>query len=675
MQVSKVILQSKYFLFILFILIILFSYYRVNLKKDSVYKGNESDFELTIVDKKYKDDKYTIVFKNSEKLIGYMNDFPYDVGDIVSVKGSLSKPKNNTIPNTFNYQMYLQSRNIFWELTVNDIKIIKKNSNFFTKIKNYITNRINSNKYREYLYVYLLGDTSYFNSETRNIYQTCGLSYLLSIGSIQIMMIANLLKLIEGKLKIKKRKSLIINVVVIIGYIFFTNKIIGVLRSGLCYIISSILRYYKIKYKYQSIIYMVGIILLLINPYYIINIGFLYSFSISIIISLCLKNINKGYFNRLFKVSLIAFISSLPITIYSNYEINFLAIIFSFIFVSIFHFIIFPMSIIVFIFSFLSPLYYVLISFIEYIINIFSKIDIFIVVFKKPSMIIVILYYIIIIRIMLNKKMVLLLILLLIVYHNINKIIPENIVTFLDVGEGDAIVVKNNNYLSLIDTGGNIYYSYSDKIISYIKSLGMNKIDYLVITHGDFDHMGEAINLVNTFKVEKVIFNCGEYSNLEKEFIKLLDKKHIKYYSCIKELSIDNNKYYFLQTKEYNNENDNSNVIYVKLNNYKFLFMGDSEIEKEKDILEKYDLSNIDVLKVGHHGSKTSSSKEFINEIKPKYSIISVGKNNRYNHPNKEVLNNLDNSKIYRTDQVGSIMFKIKNNKLKIETCNPYIIA
>ena len=183
--------------------------------------------------------------------------------------------------------------------------------------------------------------------------------------------------------------------------------------------------------------------------------------------------------------------------------------------------------------------------------------------------------------------------------------------------------------------------------------------------------MGEAINLVNNFKVEKVIFNCGPYNDLEKELIKVLDKKKIKYYSCIKELNIDKNKLYFLQTKEYDNENDNSNVIYTELNGYKFMFMGDAGIEKEKDILDKYNLSKIDVLKVGHHGSKTSSNKEFINEINPKYSVISVGKNNRYGHPNKEVLDNLDNSKIYRTDQDGSIMFKIKNNKFKIVTCSP----
>ena len=148
--------------------------------------------------------------------------------------------------------------------------------------------------------------------------------------------------------------------------------------------------------------------------------------------------------------------------------------------------------------------------------------------------------------------------------------------------------------------------------------------------------MGESIDLVNNLKVKEVIFNCGPYND-----------------------------------KIYDNENDNSNVIYTELNGYKFMFMGDASVTTEKEIMNIYNLADIDVLKVGHHGSKTSSSKEFIDEIKPKYSIISVGKNNRYGHPNKEVLNNLENSKIYRTDQDGSITFKIKDNKLKIESCSP----
>ena len=254
---------------------------------------------------------------------------------------------------------------------------------------------------------------------------------------------------------------------------------------------------------------------------------------------------------------------------------------------------------------------------------------------------------------------------------NINKIIPTNQVIFLDVGQGDASFISLENKNILIDTGGLFSSNPSEEIITMLKSFGINKLDFLIISHGDYDHMGDGINLVNNYKVKNVVFNCGEFNELEKELIKVLDKKKINYYSCIKELNIDSNKLYFLQTKKYNNENDNSNVIYTELDGYKFMFMGDASQEREKDILEKYNLGSIDFFKVGHHGSNTSSSKEFIDKINPKYSIISVGKNNRYGHPNKEVLNNLSDSKIYRTDQDGSIMFKIKKNKLKIETCSP----
>ncbi len=665
MQILKKILQSNYLMLCLFLLIILISYYRTTLVNNSFYKGDELEFKLEVVDKKYKENKYTVTLLGKEKLISYIDNFPYNVGDIILVKGSLSKPKNNTIPNTFNYYKYLQSRGILWELKISESSLVKRNSSLINKLKSFINNRINNNKYKEYLYIFLLGDSSYFSNDKRDIYEVCGLTYLISIGSLQIMMIVKLLKIIEGKMKLKKNKSLIINTIFIILYILFTNKIIGVLRSGLCYILSSILKHYKIKYKYQNIICIIGIILLIINPYYIISSGFLYSFTISLIISLNIKIIKGNYFKRLIIISTFAFISSLPITIYLNYEINFLTIIYSLFFVPIFHFIIFPLSIIVFIISYLSPIYYFIISFIEYIIKMLSKIIVFVFIFRNPSMILVIVYYIVIIF-TINKKRLYLLIILLIFHYNINSLIREKLVTILDVSEGDSIVLKNNNHLFLIDTSGNSNYSYSDNIIKYIKSLGINKIDSLILTHGDLDHCGETINLVNDFKVEKVIFNCGSYTLLEKEIVDVLNIKKIPYYSCINKL--DN--IYFLQTDIYNSENDNSNVIYTELDGYKLLFMADAESSKEKDILDKYSIENIDILKVGHHGSKTSSTNTFINKINPKYSVISVGRNNIYHHPNKEVLNNLSNSKIYRTDKEGSIVIKI-NNKLNIETYPP----
>ena len=330
--------------------------------------------------------------------------------------------------------------------------------------------------------------------------------------------------------------------------------------------------------------------------------------------------------------------------------------------------IIYPLTLLTFVFSFLEPVLNMLIGILKFISNHLIMVN---VIVPKVSIIFYFVYYVFLFMFLkTNRKMFILLIFIYTMCLKVKPLLDFNTyVYYLDVGQGDSSLIYSNREVILIDTGGKDNIKVSDNTIKFLKSVGKSKIDYLVFTHGDFDHMGDAINVIENFKVDKVIFNCGKFNNLEKELIKVLDRKNIKYYSCIEELN--NSKLHFLQTEEYDNENDNSNVIYTKLNGYKFMFMGDAGVDKEKDILDKYNISDIDVLKVGHHGSKTSSDKNFIDEIDPKYSVISVGKNNRYGHPNKKVLNNLDGSRIYRTDQDGSIMFKIKNNKLKIETCSP----
>lgn len=273
-----------------------------------------------------------------------------------------------------------------------------------------------------------------------------------------------------------------------------------------------------------------------------------------------------------------------------------------------------------------------------------------------------------------NRKYIILVLLLIIflkvsIYFDINYY-----VYYLDVGQGDMSLVKYKDEVIVIDTGPKNFYSdyeIMDNIILFFRSIGVSNIDLLIISHGDNDHIGNANYLINNFKVKNVSFNSGKYNELETDLIKLLKYKNIDYFKDTFRKYNNKISYSYLNTKEYDNENDNSSVVYLKIYKYSFLFMGDAGVEKEKDILDLYSLLNVDFLKVGHHGSNTSSSREFIDVVKPRYSIISVGKNNRYGHPKEEVLNNLKKSKIYRTDKDGSIIFRIKNNKIKIETCSP----
>ena len=689
----KILLHSNIFLFILIVTVFAVCFFKLFIfKKLSVYDINQTQFYGKIVNYSIDENKLTMTIKAKEKLeaIYYIKDTNYNsflkqnikLGLMVFIQGHLKKPTNNTIPNTFNYKKYLEHNNIFYILSVENIKILNGNVSLFYNMKNNIIKRIESLKNSKYYKTFLLGDKSEIDSNMLERYKNMGIFHLFAISGMHINLFIFILNKLLCLLKIKIRRLYIYSF--IIFYSYLSSFTASILRAALFYILLDLNKKFDLGLSSIKVLFFSVIILLMFKATLIFNIGFQYSAVATFGLLLGNKSINsKNYIIKVFMTSLVAAIFTFPISIYNFYEINILSIVFNILFVPLISFIIYPLSIISFIFPISNFVFNIAISFFEYISKFCDLFSIKI-VFAKINIFEIIIYYLIIVLLFKYKNyFIRILLLLFIIFLKFKPLlIIDNYIYFLDVSQGDSILIqgKNNRNISLIDTGGIAQYrnkntTYNDFIskqtITFIKSLGISNINNLILTHGDFDHMGEAINLVNNFKVEKVIFNCGEFNELETDLIKVLNKKKIPFYSCIKELNIDNNKLYFLQTKEYDNENDNSNVIYTEINEYKFMFMGDASIITEKEMLDKYSLPDIDVLKVGHHGSKTSSGKEFINEINPKYSVISVGKNNRYGHPNKEVLNNLKDSKIYRTDQNGSIMFKIKNNKLKIETCSP----
>ena len=628
-----------------------------------------------IVTKIKHDKKRTIIdVKQGKKYrITFYKQIDVSLGDKVLIKGKFNTPKSTTVFNTFNYRKYLLSKKIMLVSNEATITIKSKNKNPFYSFKTLIKNHIDKYKSKAYLKAFIMGDTSLIEEDIMSNYKTLGISHLFAISGMHVSLFVFLINKLLKKYKVKD----IIIIVFLLLFLFITDYSESLLRCSTFFIISYLNKVLKLSIKNIYLILISAFFLLLINPYLIYSIGFLFSVIITFFIILSNKLIkNQTYVKKLFIMSLICFLASIPILSFYFYNINLLTIIFNMIFIPLVSYLIFPLGLITFLFYPLDNIYMFFLNLLEGLSSFFQNINFLSFVIAKPNIFIIFIYYLILfLAIKINKKLLIIYFIILLININARYFIRDALVTFLDVNQGDSnVIIFPFGKTILIDTGG-LYLSENsiskNKIIPYLSSIGISKIDLLILTHGDYDHMGEAVNLVNDFKVEQVVFNCGEFNDLEKELIKLLNQKKIKYYSCVKELNIDNNKLYFLQTKKYDNENDNSNVIYTELNGYKFMFMGDAGVDKEKDILDKYNLSNVDVLKVGHHGSKTSSSKEFIDEINPKYGVISVGKNNRYGHPNKEVLNNLENSKIYRTDQDGSIMFKIKNDNLEIETCSP----
>lgn len=669
------ILQSKHLIKIITIIIFIITLLYTNYYPfKSKYTKDDKEFIGIVTKYEVKEDKITIEIKTKEKLlITYkyqdkeFNNLSY--GDKIKVKGTLITPSKNTNQNTFNYQKYLYYKKIYYIVEATSINKIANNHNYLYTIKNTLYQKINKLKSSNYIKTLLFCDNT-LSKEIKESYRINGISHLFSVSGMHINFFVSIIYLYLNKITYNKRiKYLITNIFIITYLILFPSS--SLLRSAVMSILYSINYLLKLKIKKIDILLLTLGVSLLINPFIIYDLGYIYSYTITFFLVLSSSTLKKkNKINKIIYISLLSFLVSIPITIYNSYEINIISILLNIILVPIISIIILPLTILTYIFPILDSILYLFTNTLETISLFISKINITKIIFPKPSLLIVVLYYIIFLLSYQNKKYFYLNIILLIIIY-ISPYLNSNFeVVMFEVGEADCHLIKypyNKNTI-LIDTGKN-EYKIKNEVIPYLKSIGIKKIDYLIITHGDLDHIGGSITLINNFQVKNVILNKGTFTDLEKELIKNLNKKKIPYQININKINLSNHTIYLLNNTKYNNENDNSIITYFTYQKYKFLYMGDASITTEDNLLENYNLNNIAILKVGHHGSNTSSSKDFISQINPSISLISVGENNIYHHPNKEVINNLSKSRIYRTDINNMVKLTINSKGiLKVTT-------
>ena len=223
---------------------------------------------------------------------------------------------------------------------------------------------------------------------------------------------------------------------------------------------------------------------------------------------------------------------------------------------------------------------------------------------------------------------------------------PIKHVTFIDVGQGDATLISNLNYKILIDTGS--AYNYH-KLKKTLYEEGVYTLDYLLISHNDEDHCGNVDNLMRDFKIKKIVYD--KYDIAYKDL----------YFNC-------------LDVGIFDNDNDNSVVYYLDINDYSFLFTGDISKNVERLIVNRYAIDKVNCLKVSHHGSATGTSSYFVGKILPDYAIIST--NGKYNHPHKETLDTLNSYlvDILITKELGNIKFNFIGNLKYLSYKNQIIV-
>ncbi len=244
------------------------------------------------------------------------------------------------------------------------------------------------------------------------------------------------------------------------------------------------------------------------------------------------------------------------------------------------------------------------------------------------------------------------------------------LIDFIDVGQADSILVRNQDKVMLIDAGTN---EAGETVVNYLENLGITKIDHLIGTHPHEDHIGGLDDVINNFDIGQIYMPKIETTTKTfEDVLDAIENKNLTVTAPNKgdkiELGQAVGEFMTEPILDKDNLNVSSLVLRLEFGNTSYLFMGDAEEENEETI----SWPKTDVLKVGHHGSSTSSSESFLEQVQPKYAIIMAGKDNSYGLPKQETIDKLNNigCEIYRTDEDGTIQMTSDGNTIEIKTNN-----
>lgn len=588
-------------------------------------------------------ENYFIFSSSLEKMYVYEKEHNYEIGDYLLIYGEKEDFDFTKLESSFDFEKYLNKKGIYQQLNCTKIEYIFKTPirlNYFKK--HYINSfDLEASKF--------VSNILFSSNEEENLSESLKelhLSRFLSMSGLYLYSFYSLICYILS-IFLNKKHSKGIGIVILSFYVFISFYKFITLKF-LFFLIFRYINEFYLNKKYSSIemISLIGISFLILDY----NLAYQDSFIIGMFLPIISYFFNtsikiKNSFLRQIILNLILYISFIPFEINYYHEINLLSLIYQIIFSPVFIVLInlsllalygFPFQL------FVNFLYKPINVILNYLID--FKIVIY---FPTLNIIFVILFYLLIILLayfiyIKHKPFIKIAILslvtsILIISIPFKNLISEEVI-FINVGQGDATLIRKKETTILIDTGGLKYLDIAkESLIPFFKKKQIYNIDALITTHDDFDHNGGVTSLIENFKIKSLYINI--------KFNELI----------VGDITLYNlNRYESLWSED----NDSSLVLYFNISNKDFLVMGDAPIKIEKEIINNNKKFNVDVLRVGHHGSKTSTSDEFIKFISPDVAIISVGKN-YYGHPNNDVIKILkqNNVTIRRTDKEGSITY------------------
>jgi len=643
-------------------------------------------------------------------------------GNEVLLEGRITEPPENRNPGEFNYKKYLFLQNIhksFFVFGFENIEVLSDDNAYslFTELiqnaKKYSVDNILENNPGDngaFLLGLVAGERSKITREMKDDFVNAGVMHLIAVSGLNVAYVILSVLLILSLFRIPQTSKIIIAILLIILYCIFTGSAASIMRASVMGILVLLYSIIERKKEYYNIIGISIIVILIFDSKQLLDAGFILSYTAVLSMVFVYEKLDKLFIQKilnrdfrgkkitsiliiLFVTTLAAQIGTIPLTAIYFEKISLISL-----FANMFAV---PLSnislalgflqIILSLFSdFISSaiaetnnlLLYIQLAFIKWC----ASIDFSYIKFYKFNLIAAIGYYLILILILTIKNLkfifyrIILVISIIVAIFIINFEYDDKlIISFIDVGQGDCTLIQvPGDKCILIDTGPvtENFNPAERNIIPYLSRQGINKIDLLIVSHLHNDHIGGISKLIDNIKVERIAEVGQKTKNYAREKIDsiIIANKIIRDFTETGDIleGFNNLKIYFLfpnkqylQNRNFYNDENNLNltslVFKIKYGNTEILFTSDIEKEQEDILCEYYDdFLKSDILKVPHHGSKSSSSIPFLLRVKPDYSVICCGLYNSYKNPASIVLNRLKNinSEIFRTDIDGAVIFE-----------------
>ncbi|WP_268236402.1 DNA internalization-related competence protein ComEC/Rec2 [Pullulanibacillus pueri] len=668
-------------------------------------------------------ERVQVTYKMKSKEDKQFLDAHLKIAQVCHFYGTLKRPDPVSNFDAFDYRQYLKHQGIYWEweLASYDQCYDPPSLTVFERLKRgrqkgirFVSSHF-PKPWANMVNALVFADKDDINPDLLDAYQNLGLIHLLAVSGLHVGVLIGLLYFCLLRLGfVKQHVHLFLLLVVLPAYVLLTGCTPSVIRAALmaAFLLSAPLS--KIKLSPLTSLALACLFTLVFQPHTLYSVGFQLSYLITFALIVSVETMRHRSYSSIMQIFIttgIAEVIALPILLYNFYTVSLLSFLLNLIYIPLISLIILPGAWLTLcltlsvpsIGSLINRGLNIVVRYMNEVLTLLNTFPSLTLSIGKPSIVGMTLLILGILAVFILWEKVnhwaiafifISFVLGIALIHWLSmEISPRGSVTFIDVGQGDAalIVLPHHQGVYLIDTGGSLPYPKAqwqkkkreynvgrEVILPQLKALGIHELTAVMITHRDFDHMEGIRGLIGNIPIKSLmVSNFFTPTKTERDWLKSLRNSgtHLIRVKAGEQWSVGQSHFQVLwpETKG-KDTNDQSLVLRVNMGSLNWLFTGDLDQEGERGLLSQWQDIDADILKVGHHGSKTSSSEAFLKAVSPKLAIISVGKNNHYGHPSNEVIKRLEeqNIKTLRTDQKGAIRIEFTSQKvLSIKTVKP----